>query len=315
MPGSANPIGLASHVDWTLSIRSPYSAPLGAARELGLRICGTFSLTSREGPSTILLSEVKDMGDEAQDYTATGQPTRIFDRGDGTGIDNGVVAQGKITGVTGIGLAAPGTSPADQPIGVVERVRPESGLGHQPEGTNPRLFGWGFGGGVGVRGSTEGAGGIGVDGGSNDGIGVKTVSARQTTRSSVYRGAFARAASSATTKRMGRPPGQCGRTNSPQGSGVFGFSDAGGIGVGGFSNSNDGVVGVSRGLRKSGVFGDNSQKRMGEASGSVAEPIHLRGSGVFGFSDAGGIGVGVSVIQMTESSVYRAASVRAVSLA
>ena len=103
-----------------------------------------------------------------------GQPTSDSGPGAMVGIDNGVVAQGKITGVTGIGLAAPGTSPADQPIGVVGKGQTGVvGLGHQPEGTTPDSSVGVFGqGGVGVRGSTEGAGGIGVDGGSNDGIGV-----------------------------------------------------------------------------------------------------------------------------------------------
>ena len=163
MPGSANPIGLASQDMLTDPYSySPLFCPWDRCTRTGVSqwICGTFSLTSREGPSTIL-SEVKDMGDEAQDYTATG-PTDIGFRtgGDGTGIDNGVVAQGKITGVTGIGLAAPGTSPADQPIGVVGKGQTGVvGLGHQPEGTTPDSSVGVFGqGGVGVRGSTEGAG-------------------------------------------------------------------------------------------------------------------------------------------------------------
>ena len=107
------------------------------------------------------------------------------------------------------------------------------------------------------------------------------------TESSVYRAAFARAASSATTrKRMGRPPGVSGRTNSPQGSGVFGFSDAGGIGVRGFSNSNDGVVGLSSGERKSGVFGLNTLQT-GAAFGVSGSSDSPDGFKRYGISDQG----------------------------
>ena len=79
--------------------------------------------------------------------------------------------------------------------------------------------------------------------------------------------------------------GVSGRSQSPQGAGVNGFSDPG-VGVRGTSTTNDGIVGSSGGDRKSGVFGDNTDTTRVTfgVSGRSQSP---QGAGVFGFSDVG----------------------------
>ena len=79
--------------------------------------------------------------------------------------------------------------------------------------------------------------------------------------------------------------GVSGRSQSPHGAGVNGFSDPG-VGVRGTSTTNDGIVGTSSGDRKSGVFGDHTDKTRVTfgVSGRCQSP---QGAGVFGFSDVG----------------------------
>jgi hypothetical protein len=225
------------------------------------------------------------MGDDAQDYTANG-PTDIGFRtgGDGTGIDNGVVAQGKITGVTGIGLAPPGSVP--QPIGVVGKGQiGVVGLGRQPENTAPDssvgVFGQGS---VGVRGSTDGAHFIGVDGESTFGIGVKGFSNADDGIVGVSNGDRKSGVFGDHQQEKGAVFGVSGRTLSPDGAGINGFSDRG-IGVRGDSVTNDGVVGSSRFKDKSGVFGRHTGEGEREAGFGVSGTSHSpEGAGVNGFS-------------------------------
>jgi hypothetical protein len=56
--------------------------------------------------------------------------------------------------------------------------------------------------------------------------------------------------------------------------------------VKGSSKTNDGVVGVSSGDRKSGVFGDNTLLK-GAAFGVSGRSVSPQGAGVNGFSDSG----------------------------
>jgi hypothetical protein len=230
--------------------------------------------------------EEKIMAD-ATDFTANG-PTAVAFRtgGDGTGIDNGVIAQGKIVGVTGIGLADPGTVP--QPIGVVGKGQiGVMGLGRQPEGTTPDssvgVFGQGS---VGVRGSTDGAESVGVDGGSKNGIGVRGASTNNDGIVGISDADRKSGVFGDNRNEKENGSGVSGRTNSPRGSGVFGFSDAGGLGVRGFSNTNDGIRGESKGVRKSGVFGDNPLDE-GETFGVSGGATSAQGAGINGFSDRG----------------------------
>lgn len=242
------------------------------------------------------------MGDEAQDYTATG-PTDIAFRtgGDGTAIDNGVVAQGKVTGVTGLGRAAPGTISRD-PVGVVgDGPTGVKGIGREVAGEPDSGIGVIGQGSIGVRGSTAGSEEIGVDGTSKGGIGVRGMS--QTNDGIVgvsdgdrKSGVFG---DNRNEKENESGSGVTGRTASPRGSGVFGFSDAGGIGVRGFSNSNDGIVGVSSGERKSGVFGDHLQEK-GAVFGVSGRTLSPDGAGINGFSDRG---IGVRGASITNHGV------------
>lgn len=246
------------------------------------------------------------MGDDAQDYTANG-PTDIAFRtgGDGSGIDNGVVAQGKVTGVTGLGRAAPGTIPlpvgvvGDGPIGVVGIGREVAGA----PGSGIGVFGQGA---IGVRGSTAGSEEIGVDGGSKGGIGVRGTSETNDGIVGVSDGDRKSGVFGDNRNEQRSGFGVAGRTASPRGSGVFGFSDAGGIGVRGFSNSNDGIVGVSSGERKSGVFGDHRQEQ-GAVFGVSGRTLSPDGAGINGFSTPG---VGVRGASTTNHGVVGSSKFR-----
>ena len=280
--------------------------------------------------------------DDAQDYTANG-PTDVGFRtgGDGTGIAKGVLAQGTVVGVHGIG-SGPANSIAEvsgvlgesktgtgvkgrsfRGIGVVGVTDdPDSsaisglaqggdgvtgfsltgagvrGSSNQNDGVvgtcqidrksgvfgdhnNPRVTGFG------VSGRTQSVGGAGVFGFSDlGGNGVKGFSSTNdavvgTANTERKSGVFGD-----NTNTTGIAFGVSGRTQSPLGVGVFGFSDVGGVGVRGFSNNNDGIAGVSGGETKSGVFGDHSNPT-GVTFGVSGRSLSPQGAGVFGFSDAG----------------------------
>ena len=246
---------------------------------------------------------------EAQDYKANG-PTGIAFRtgGDGTNIKNGVVAQGTKIGVTGIGLAAPGTFSIDQPIGVVGKGHiGVKGLGHQPEGTTPDssvgVFGQGS---VGVRGSGEGADAIGVDGGSkatgvrgfgdlvgvrgeSDVTGVSGVSFKDGTgvEGTSDSGAGVEANSDSGAGVISRSRNGVGGffnslnkealvgVSGGPGTGVRGTAPGSGVGVRGESTSGIGVEGAS--TKGIGVFGDSA-----EQSGVVGRSRGTTAPGVFG---------------------------------
>jgi hypothetical protein len=246
------------------------------------------------------------MGDDAQDYTANG-PTDIGFRtgGDGTAIDNGVVVSGKIFGVHGIGLGQPGSS--FQTCGVVGESTDGIGVkGQCQNGGNPGVQGTshsgngveGFGGAqgvqglgpVGVRGEGDVTGvvgdgkrnGIGVSGTSVLSFGVKGESTANDGIIGLSRGDRKSGVFGDHKQTTGAVFGVSGRTLSPDGAGINGFSDRG-IGVRGDSVTNDGVVGSSRFRDKSGVFGrhiEPAEAGFG-VSGTSDSP---QGAGVNGFS-------------------------------
>jgi hypothetical protein len=212
---------------------------------------------------------------QAKTFKATGPTTIAFETGgDGTRIDNGVVVSGNQCGVSGTGLGGPNT------IGDICGVLGESSVGFGVKGLSQGSF-------AAVRG--EGRNAIGVEGISGPSIGVRGESTDNDGIVGLSRG-DRKSGVFGDSERGKGGSGVTGRTASAEGFGVFGFSDAGGIGVKGFSNSNDGIVGVSSGDRKSGVFGDYVNKER-DGSGVTGRTVSPRGSGVFGFSDAGGIGV------------------------
>jgi len=221
--------------------------------------------------------------DDAQDYTANG-PTDIGFRtgGDGTGIANGVVAHGTQIGVHGI-------SSADGQGSDFFGVFGESfgGVGVLGKSTNQ----------AGVMGITDldvgvqgfaGKTGTGVEGVGDSGIGVNGRSSSNdgivgTTGGERKSGVFGD-----NTERQLVSFGVSGRCQSVQGAGVNGFSQAG-VGVRGSSDSNDAVVGVSGGDRKSGVFGDHTDTTR-VTFGVSGRCLSPQGSGVNGFS-VPGVGV------------------------
>lgn len=164
--------------------------------------------------------------EDAQDYTANG-PTDVGFRtgGDGTGITNGVVAMGTQFGVHGTGVGAPGTS--EETIGVFG----DSTLGIGVKGmstSQPGVLGLSdtdngvqgnSGSGTGVSGDSKS--GVGVRGSSNgnDGV-VGTSSGNQ--KSGVF---------GDHTDTTQVTFGVSGRSQSPLGAGVNGFSD---VGYGGY---------------------------------------------------------------------------------
>jgi hypothetical protein len=87
------------------------------------------------------------------------------------------------------------------------------------------------------------------------------------------------------THSKGAAFGVSGTTGSPDGTGVFGFADAGN-GVKGASKSNDGVVGISDSLNRSGVFGFNSKTSGGFAFGVFGRCDAPQETGVSGRNDA-----------------------------
>jgi hypothetical protein len=134
-----------------------------------------------------------------------------------------------------------------------------AGVGGRSEGTDP----------------LTGSGGVGVIGTSQGGDGVVGVSDANN-KSGVF---------GFNTQTTGAAFGVSGRSDSPAGAGVNGFSDPG-IGVRGASKTNDGVVGSSSVERKSGVFGFTTQTT-GAAFGVSGRSDSPAGAGVNGFSDQG----------------------------
>ena len=212
----------------------------------------------------------------AQDYTANG-PTDIGFRtgGDGKGITNGVVAIGTQCGVHGEG--GPIVGSAAVPVGVFGHSKDGVGVRGVADRGGAAVEGFASGG-PGVNASSISGNGLKGDSTENDGV-VGTSSGER--KSGVF---------GDHTRTKGPASGVTGRCESPQGAGVFGFSDSGGNGVKGFSSGNDAVVGVANAEFKSGVFGDNSQEHL-PASGVSGRSVSPQGAGVFGFSDVGAIGV------------------------
>jgi hypothetical protein len=214
--------------------------------------------------------EVKRMAN-SRNFTADGPTTVGFATGgDGTAIDNGVVVSGKQCGVSGKGLGGTNT------IGDICGVLGESSVGFGVKGLSQGSF-------AAVRG--EGRNAIGVEGTSGPSIGVRGESTGDDGIVGISRGD--RKSGVFGDSQMGKGgSGVTGRTASPEGFGVFGFSDDGGIGVKGFSNTNNGVVGVSGGFRKNGVFGDNTVEE-GEAFGVSGRAASAKGAGINGISNKG----------------------------
>jgi hypothetical protein len=211
--------------------------------------------------------------DEAQDYKANG-PTEIGFRTDGTGIENGVVAFGKQVGVHGISV---GGEKGAFFCGVFGKS--DTGIGVQGQSTNQ----------AGVIGVSDKFDGVQGNGG-HLGVGVRGTSTSNDGVVGTSSGDHKSGVFGDHTLTQGPAAGVSGRCESPQGAGVFGFSDSGGNGVKGFSSGNDAVVGVANAGFKSGVFGDNSQEHL-PASGVSGRSVSPQGAGVFGFSDVGAIGV------------------------
>jgi hypothetical protein len=219
---------------------------------------------------------------DAQDYTANG-PTTIGFRtgGDGRGIENGVVAIGNQIGVRGICVG--GAQGADF-CGVVG----EGGVvGRGVRGQSKNQVGV-----IGISDIFTGVQGLGgpqgegVNGFSSLGVGVKGLSTSNDGIVGSSSGDRKSGVFGDHTQPTGPGSGLSGRSLSPEGTGVFGFSDAGGIGVKGFSSTNDGVVGSSKVELKSGVFGENKEPiaRAYGVTGSCDSP---KGAGVRGISDEG----------------------------
>lgn len=221
--------------------------------------------------------------DDAQDYTANG-PTDIGFRtgGDGTGIANGVVATGTQIGVRGI--CAGGGQGSDF-CGVVGESTVGIGVRGQSRNqagvigiTDLHVGVQGFAGksGGGVEGVADSGVGVRGSSSSNDGIVGSSGGER---RSGVF------GDHTDTTKVT---YGVSGRSQSPQGAGVNGFSGPG-VGVRGTSTTNDGIVGSSGGDHRSGVFGDHTDTTRVTfgVSGRCQSP---QGAGVNGFS-VPGVGV------------------------
>jgi hypothetical protein len=219
--------------------------------------------------------------EDAQDYTANG-PSNIGFRtgGDGNGIANGVVAVGTQIGVRGI-CAKRGDQgsffcgvfgESKEGIGVQGQSATEAGvIGISDSSVGVKGLAGKLG--DGVRGVADSGVGVRGSSSSNDGIAGSSGGDR---RSGVF-------GDNTDTKNV--TFGVSGRTQSPQGAGVNGFSVPG-IGVRGTSTTNDGIVGTSSGDRKSGVFGDNTDTTRVTfgVSGRSQSP---QGAGVFGFSDLG----------------------------
>ena len=190
--------------------------------------------------------------DDAQDYTANG-PTDIGFRTDGTGIEKGVVAFGHQIGVQGSSVGGDTGSffcgvfgESHVGIGVQGHSKNMTGvIGMSDNGNGVQ----GFGGkqGNGVSGFSDSN--VGVTGTSNSDDGIVGIS-KGDRKSGVF-------GDHADTTKV--TFGVSGRSQSPHGSGVNGFSDPG-VGVRGTSTTNDGIVGTSSGDRKSGVFGDHTDK-------------------------------------------------------
>jgi hypothetical protein len=169
---------------------------------------------------------------EAKDYQANG-PTDIGFRTHGTQIENGVVASGTKLGVHGIGVGDEGTT------AIADGVRGESHAGGSGVvGIGPE---------AGVRGESE-KGGDGVRGFSEEGVGVRGESNTNDGVVGTSRGQRGEGTSGVfgfNTRRTGAAFGVRGESESPDGAGIRGFSKEG-VGVKGESNTNDGVVGVTR---------------------------------------------------------------------
>lgn len=161
--------------------------------------------------------------EDAQDYTANG-PTDVGFRtgGDGTGIENGVVATGTKIGVHGIGAGVDGSNA--ETIGVFGESAHRGVVGHSTNdvgvfGRSDQFNGVagdaGTGPGDGVSGTAQT--GVGVSGSSSGNHGVfGTSSANQ--KSGVF---------GDNTDTTQVTFGVSGRSQSPLGAGVNGFSDVG----------------------------------------------------------------------------------------
>ncbi len=214
--------------------------------------------------------------EDAQDYTANG-PTDIGFRtgGNGTGIANGVVASGTNIGVHGIGEGVSNSNA--ETWGVFGESKLGIGVQGQSGGGESGVVGFSHAG----RG-VQGEGNPGVEGTSDSDDGIVGVSSGER-KSGVF---------GDHRPSTGVAFGVSGRCQSAAGAGVNGFSDSAN-GVIGTSTANDGVVGVSGGERKSGVFGDHTQST-GVAfgvSGRCQSPV---GAGVNGFSVSGNGVIGTS---------------------
>lgn len=160
---------------------------------------------------------------DATDFTANG-PTTVGFRtgGDGTGIDNGVVVSGKICGVHGTGTGTVNSS--DEVCGVLGESSVGFGVKGLSHGGFPGVRGIGTGS-IGVHGSSGTD--TGVFGLSTDGLGVKGESTTNDGVVGVSSGRRKSGVFGDNTRKDGDAFGVSGRTASPQGAGINGFSDTG----------------------------------------------------------------------------------------
>ena len=169
-------------------------------------------------------------------------------------------------GTTGTqaGVTGESNSASNNAVGVYGRVLPAA-----PGAASVGVYGYSAGtgtNGIGTRGDQNG-GGWGVYGRSVSG-----------------RGVFGE-----TTATTGATFGLYGKSVSSSGHAVYGENMSGGVGVGGYSNSNSGIYGQSG--TGPGVFGE-STSTSATNKGVYGRSVSPSGHGVFGEDLSGGVGVG-----------------------
>jgi hypothetical protein len=242
----------------------------GTDSTYGVNVQGSFcGVYGESAPDSDRTADVPGVG-----VFGVGQNFGVFGKGTPGGGIAGVFGQHNRGGVGIIGAAMRGgtgivgasVGSLGNPLATFAPVKdPADGSGTGVFGTS--------GEGAGVRGSSRE--GNGVIGTSMAGDGVVGGS-----DADVKSGVFG-----FNTLQTGAAFGVSGKSDSPDGAGINGFSDPG-VGVKGTSKTNDGVVGSSSVALKSGVFGFNTLQT-GAAFGVSGSSDSPDGAGIHGISDQG----------------------------